>query len=92
MGLTLLSTINLTDLSNLYDLKGYRFDSQSLQQNLEEFWTNRAYSDIFKATVTNMCSVNDSNRIRQIELWDWIIPHEESIRARQNFVFPSAPD
>ena len=63
IGLTLLSVANLTDFSDLYDLKGYRFDGEKLQQNLGYFIRNPAYSDIMKAMVCNLCSINETRRV-----------------------------
>lgn len=56
MGLTLLSSIALEDFSGLYDFKNFRFNRKQLDEKLNDLKVNRAYSDIFKATVSNMLS------------------------------------
>ena len=73
---------NLCDYSDLYNLQAYNFNGGQLQQHLEQLGLNRAYSDILKATIWNLCSMNDEKRVRFSELNDWVAPHEKSILER----------
>lgn len=82
MGLTLLSAICLEDFTPLYDCKSYKCNYKYLEEKINHFQQNRAYSDIFKATVCNMLSFDENNRISHQELWDWIKPYEKNILAR----------
>lgn len=91
LGLTILSSANLEDFEPLYDLKKFTLNSGVLANKKDDFRHNRAYSDILKATVLNLLSQHDADRIGPDELWSWIIPQEKHIMARENFVFPTAP-
>ena len=91
MGLTILSAICLEDFCPIYDMKNYKCNYKHLEERINNFHQNRAYSEIFKATVCNMLSMDENNRISDSELWEWIRPYEKYILARENFIFESAP-
>lgn len=92
IGLTLLSTVILEDLSNLYNIKSYTFDSNHLRSSLNSFNSSPAFSDILKGTVNNLLEFNIEKRLTPAELWTWISQYENHILSRENFVITQAPE
>lgn len=87
-----MSAATLEDFTSAYDLKKFELNFHKITDKLNEFKLNRAYSDIFKGVVCNLCEFDDKKRVNSKELWNWILPHEQKIKARENFFFPTAPE
>jgi hypothetical protein len=49
------------------------------------------YSDIFKAIILNLVTINPSDRLTLEELWNFIQPFHEPILRKEQFMIPSAP-
>lgn len=55
IGLTLLSVATRTDFLNIYNLSNFTINLARINEKLNEFKLNRAYSDILKGVVCNLC-------------------------------------
>ena len=92
IGLTVLSAALLEDFSNLYDIKKYSFDHNQLRKKIDDFRVSNKYSDILKGVVTNLCEVTPEKRCTPEEMWAFLQPHGEKVRAKEDFVVENAPD
>jgi hypothetical protein len=54
IGLTILDAGLLTDNSDLYNMKSYKFDIEKAKEKLR-IWSQSTYSDTLRRIVLNMC-------------------------------------
>jgi hypothetical protein len=90
--LTLLSAATLDDFLPAYNMETFQFNTDGITEKINEFKLSKTYSDIFKGLVCNLCEFDENKRITAEQLWNWIGPHEQKIRDRENFYIPSAPN
>lgn len=58
---------------------------------LSELLLNSTYSEVLKGTISNLCSLDPSQRMTLKELWSLLIDHKECIISKTNFVIRNAP-
>ena len=91
IGATILSAATLSNFSSVYHFKDHSIDIAMLRDKKTTFGEGEHYSDIFKALILNLTSVNPSERLGSDELWQFIAPFEDPIMRKEQFVIPAAP-
>lgn len=56
LGMTILSAAMLTDFSDVYDVKKFKFRYDEMNDYLHEWRNNTEYSEIFIAFISNLCA------------------------------------
>lgn len=84
----MLDAATLSDSNDLYPPMK-KFSYQGLEARLEEL-NECDYSALQKSLIRNMCSVDPTDRMRAVELYRWLAPHEVAINNFEEFT-PSEP-
>jgi len=77
IGLTLLNVATLTDFLSVYNLSHFTINLGRINEKLNEFKLSRAYSDILKGVVCNLCEFDPNQRVLSEELYNWLYPFEK---------------
>ena len=91
IGMTILGAALLTDFTDIYDVKKFKFRYDEANDYLHEWRINTTYSEIFTAFISNLCSFEPEKRLTEKELWSWINKYEEEIKNKDDFVIEHAP-
>ena len=89
--MTISSTLFLKDCFFLYDLKKPKFNYSKYNQLIGQLRNDKRYSQIFKALVLNLCSIDEERRLSMEELWMFLREYERYIVKKCKFVIKNAP-
>lgn len=65
----------LKDDYNIYDLKENRFNANVYDSRVRDWILVRGFSEVLKATVLNLISLNPMQRLTANELWSFLAKH-----------------